>query len=166
MSAGSAGRGFRQKVRSRRSFAQRGVLDPPNVLGLARRRAVDDDPAGRPAAVWRMVEIKKDQDIYREGIFARALGRSLESNPYSAEAKERAIWDMGWRMIDEDRQGLSTRAIKSVPDFRSDVVAPIAHRRLRQASAEVLAARQRVLQIVIVVAATALMIGLLIITSR
>lgn len=124
------------------------------------------DPRDRPAAVWRMVEIKKDQDIYREGIFARALGRSLDSNPYSAEAKESAIWDMGWRMIDEDREGLSTRAIKSVPDFRSGVVTPMAHRRRCRVFAEVLAARQQVLQIVIVVAATALMIGLLIITSR
>jgi hypothetical protein len=113
-----------------------------------------------------MVETKKDQDIYREGIFARALGRSSDSNPYSAEMKERAIWDMGWRMIDEDREGHSTRAIKSVPDFRSGVVTPIARRRRRQMFAEFLASRQRALQIVIVVAATALMIGLLIVTSR
>jgi hypothetical protein len=117
-----------------------------------------------------MIEIKKDQDIYREGLFARALGRSSDSNPYPGDAKEKALWDMGWRMIDESSEGATApRAVspmKLVPDSGTGVAAPIARGRRRQPSPDVLLARLRVIQIVVVIAASALMIGMLWLTAR
>jgi hypothetical protein len=80
-----------------------------------------------------MIEIKKDQDAYREGLFARALGRSPDSNPYPADAKEKALWDMGWCMIDESSLGTTAPRVASpkklVPDSGPGVVVPFARPR-------------------------------------
>lgn len=49
-------------------------------------------------------------DIYREGLFARALGRLAECNPYPADSKERDSWLEGWGLIDEsDEDGSPKR---------------------------------------------------------
>jgi hypothetical protein len=40
------------------------------------------------------------QHIYREGIFARALGRPCSSNPYLGHTNEHFLWEKGWRLID------------------------------------------------------------------
>jgi hypothetical protein len=115
-----------------------------------------------------MIDIKKNQDIYREGIFARALGRSPDSNPYPADAKEKAAWDMGWRMIDGEGASAPRAASPNmlVPDSSPGVVVRFARRPRRKPSQEVLEARLRVFQIVIVVAASAFMIGVLWLTAR
>jgi hypothetical protein len=44
---------------------------------------------------------KSIMDIYREGLFARALGRLAECNPYPVGSKECDIWLEGWGLIDE-----------------------------------------------------------------
>jgi len=52
-----------------------------------------------------MVEVKKDQDqaAFREGIFVRALGWPLNSNPYSADSADGRLWAEGWGLIDSRR---------------------------------------------------------------
>jgi hypothetical protein len=47
------------------------------------------------------VLIDQDQTAYREGNFARALGRSLESNPHAPMSEAALRWDEGWRLIDK-----------------------------------------------------------------
>jgi hypothetical protein len=44
---------------------------------------------------------KTEMDIYREGLFARALGRPRAVNPYAPESKEHALWDEGWLSADD-----------------------------------------------------------------
>jgi hypothetical protein len=43
-----------------------------------------------------MTEVDQDQDAYREGLFARALGRACDSNPYPEHSKEAVLWIHGW----------------------------------------------------------------------
>jgi hypothetical protein len=43
-----------------------------------------------------MTEVDQDQDAYREGLFARALGRACDSNPYPARSKDGVLWIHGW----------------------------------------------------------------------
>jgi hypothetical protein len=57
---------------------------------------------GAPCYARRMPAIEKTiRDIYREGLFARALGRLAERNPYPLGSKERDSWLEGWGLIDE-----------------------------------------------------------------
>jgi hypothetical protein len=50
---------------------------------------------------------KSMMDIYREGLFARSLGRLAECNPYPADSKEWAYWLEGWGFIDESKEDSS-----------------------------------------------------------
>jgi hypothetical protein len=43
-----------------------------------------------------MTEVDQDQDGYREGLFARALGRACDSNPYPEHSKDAVLWIHGW----------------------------------------------------------------------
>jgi ribosome modulation factor len=52
---------------------------------------------------------KSIMDIYREGVFARALGRLAECNPYPAGSKERDSWLEGWGLIDESDEDISPK---------------------------------------------------------
>jgi hypothetical protein len=40
-------------------------------------------------------------EVFREGLFWRALGRSALDNPYSPDSIDYAIWFEGWSLIDE-----------------------------------------------------------------
>jgi ribosome modulation factor len=52
---------------------------------------------------------KSIRDIYREGLFARALGRGAECNPYPVDSKERDSWLEGWGLIDESNDNSSLK---------------------------------------------------------
>jgi hypothetical protein len=43
-----------------------------------------------------MTEVDQDQNAYREGLFARALGRACNSNPYPEHSKDAVLWIHGW----------------------------------------------------------------------
>ena len=46
-----------------------------------------------------MYEVVQNQDAYREGLFARALGRSCCGNPYPEHSREGSLWIHGWWLI-------------------------------------------------------------------
>jgi hypothetical protein len=46
-------------------------------------------------------ELKGYLDIYRDGLFARAVGRPQTSNPYPAGSDPFAFWFAGWSLVDE-----------------------------------------------------------------
>jgi hypothetical protein len=46
---------------------------------------------------------KSVMDVYREGLFARALGRPATTNPYLFESVNHEFWLCGWSEIDEMR---------------------------------------------------------------
>jgi hypothetical protein len=49
-----------------------------------------------------MTQIDQDQDdiAFRDGVFARALGRPLSKSPHAKGSAEGARWEAGWRLID------------------------------------------------------------------
>jgi hypothetical protein len=53
-----------------------------------------------------MIQVAKEslQQVYRQGIFTRALGRSCSSNPYPLDTSENVLWEKGWRLIDATRE--------------------------------------------------------------
>jgi len=53
-----------------------------------------------------MIQVAKEspQQVYRQGIFTRALGRSCRSNPYPLDTSENVLWEKGWRLIDATRE--------------------------------------------------------------
>jgi hypothetical protein len=68
------------------------------------REAIDPISSGGSAASI-MAEVKKDQDqiAYNEGVFVRALGRPLGSNPYPPHSIDARLWTEGWRLVDGHR---------------------------------------------------------------
>jgi hypothetical protein len=58
------------------------------------------------------------QVAYREGIFARALGREC-CNPHPPDTSENILWEKGWRLIDATRREPSIDPFVGnlVPDF-------------------------------------------------
>jgi hypothetical protein len=48
-----------------------------------------------------MYEVDQSQDAYREGLFARALGRSCHGNPYPEHSREAFLWIHGWWLIQD-----------------------------------------------------------------
>jgi hypothetical protein len=48
-----------------------------------------------------MYEVDQNQDPYREGLLARALGRSCDRNPYPEHSREASLWIHGWWLIQE-----------------------------------------------------------------
>ena len=47
-----------------------------------------------------MYKVDQSQDAYREGLFARALGRSCHGNPYPEHSREAFLWIHGWWLIE------------------------------------------------------------------
>ena len=43
---------------------------------------------------------KSPVSVYGEGLFARALGRPADANPYDSGTFDCALWFEGWRLID------------------------------------------------------------------
>jgi hypothetical protein len=58
------------------------------------------------------LEADQDQAAYREGVFARALGRSADCNPYHPASGDGQLWRQGWLLI----------------EARRDIPTPFAHR--------------------------------------
>ena len=48
-----------------------------------------------------MYEVDQNQDAYREGLFARALGRPCRRNPYPEHSREAFLWIHGWWLIQD-----------------------------------------------------------------
>jgi hypothetical protein len=48
-----------------------------------------------------MYEVDQYRDAYREGLFARALGRSCHGNPYPEQSREAFLWIHGWWLIQD-----------------------------------------------------------------
>src|ERR1700677_2297759 len=46
-----------------------------------------------------MYEVDQNRDAYREGLFARALGRSCDGNPYPEHSRDALLWIHGWWLI-------------------------------------------------------------------
>lgn len=59
------------------------------------------------------LEADQDQAAYREGVFARALGRSVKCNPYRPTSGDGLLWEQGWRLIDARRDIPATYARRS-----------------------------------------------------
>jgi hypothetical protein len=60
-----------------------------------------------PADAMAQVEKDQDQAAYREGLFVRALGRPLDSNPYPPKSEDGLLWEDGWRLIDRRRDRIT-----------------------------------------------------------
>lgn len=54
----------------------------------------------RLARFVTQIDKEQDRSAFREGIFVRALGRSLEGNPYPVNSKDGLLWEEGWRFVD------------------------------------------------------------------
>jgi hypothetical protein len=48
-----------------------------------------------------MYEVDQNRDAYREGLFARALGRSCDGNPYPEHSRDALLWIHGWWLIQD-----------------------------------------------------------------
>jgi hypothetical protein len=46
-----------------------------------------------------MYEVDQNREAYREGLFARALGRSCDGNPYPEHSRDALLWIHGWWLI-------------------------------------------------------------------
>jgi hypothetical protein len=64
------------------------------------------------------IERQRLQEVYREGIFTRALGRPC-SNPHPPDTIENTLWERGWRLIDATREerSLDPFVTNEVPNF-------------------------------------------------
>jgi hypothetical protein len=111
-----------------------------------------------------MSELDNDQEIYREGLFERALGRSSDSNPYPPNSKANVLWEKGWRMIDGGRENSPpSGSTNLVPDFTQ--ASPLRKSSLLQP--RILSPPVRLfINVAINVAVIGLLLGLLIMTSR
>jgi hypothetical protein len=49
--------------------------------------------------LFAMYEVDQNREAYREGLFARALGRSLVGNPYPEHSRDALLWIHGWWLI-------------------------------------------------------------------
>jgi hypothetical protein len=70
-------------------------------------------------------------DFLGEGLVVRALGRACSDNPYPRGSKEAFLWEKGWRLIDERREGVppmrdATQALSSNRGCSTQSVAPSA----------------------------------------
>jgi len=48
-----------------------------------------------------MYEVDQSHDAYREGLFARAMGRSCDGNPYPEYSRDAFLWIHGWWLIQD-----------------------------------------------------------------
>jgi hypothetical protein len=82
-----------------------------------------------------MAEVEKaqTQEAFREGLFVRALGRPCSANPYPLNSNEHALWEKGWRLVNEDGENApprdATSRIKLVPEFTPGVAPTKARRK-------------------------------------
>jgi hypothetical protein len=111
------------------------------------------------------VEKKQTQDAFREGLFVRALGRACSSNPYPPDSDEHALWEKGWRSVDENVPPPEAgHRIKLVPEFMPGARANAPRRGLLKLpeSFALLAARfTNVLRVLVVVALIVFMLAAL-----
>ena len=72
--------------------------------------------------VSAMYEVDQNRDAYREGLFARALGRSCDGNPYPEHSRDAVLWIHGWWLIPDGTETAPTQ--ESPTDFELDEVPP------------------------------------------
>jgi hypothetical protein len=51
-----------------------------------------------------MYEVDQNKEAYREGLFARALGRSCDGNPYPEHSRDAHLWIHGWWLIPDEAE--------------------------------------------------------------
>lgn len=76
-----------------------------------------------------MYQVDQNQDAYREGLFARALGRSCDGNPYPGHTREAVLWIHGWWLIQDAEEMAPTEEfgheqLSRPSRFRFDDVSP------------------------------------------
>ena len=82
-----------------------------------------------------MYEVDQNRDAYREGLLARALGRSCDGNPYPEHSREASLWIYGWWLIQDAAEIAPARVLRtqlpaSISIRRSDAEFPSSTRRL------------------------------------
>jgi len=67
-----------------------------------------------------MTQVDQDQDdvAFRDGVFARALGRPLSKNPHSRDSADGASWEAGWRLIDRPARAIAREPNASFEPYR------------------------------------------------
>jgi hypothetical protein len=55
-----------------------------------------------------MYEVDQNRNSYREGLFARALGRSCDGNPYPEHSRDALLWIHGWWLIPDGTETAPT----------------------------------------------------------
>jgi hypothetical protein len=76
-----------------------------------------------------MYEVDQNRDAYREGLFARALGRSCAGNPYPEHSRDALLWIHGWWLVPDGTETAPTEEFEhespsSPTDFELDEVSP------------------------------------------
>jgi hypothetical protein len=76
-----------------------------------------------------MYEVDQNRDAYREGLFARALGRSCDGNPYPEHSRDALLWIHGWWLIPDGTETAPTEEFEyespsSPTHFELDEVSP------------------------------------------
>jgi hypothetical protein len=116
-----------------------------------------------------MTEVDTVQGAYREGLFVRALGRPCSSNPYPPNSEEGILWERGWRLIDANRQNVASTVTavplgNPVPEFTPGAAA--ASSRKEQPPIVGASPRNRLVDMAIILAFIALLIGMWMVTLR
>ena len=65
--------------------------------------------------------MKSSMKPFNEGVYARSLGRSRESNPHFDEAK-RSAWNRGWDEMDKKPQKQVSRQVEKKEEGFVDFV--------------------------------------------
>jgi hypothetical protein len=76
-----------------------------------------------------MYEVDQNREAYREGLFARALGRSCDGNPYPEHSRDALLWIHGWWLIPDGTETAPAEEFEnespsSPPHFQFDEVSP------------------------------------------
>jgi hypothetical protein len=76
-----------------------------------------------------MYEVDQNQEAYREGLFARALGRSCGGNPYPEHSRDALLWIHGWWLIPDGSETAPAEEFerespRSPPLFQLDEAPP------------------------------------------
>jgi hypothetical protein len=142
----------------------------PHGRALASRRIPGAEKDVTPTAA-AMTEVDTDQGAYREGLFVRALGRPCSSNPYPPNSGEGVLWEKGWRLIDACRESVpSTDAalppVRPVPEFTPSVASANSGENHREQPIAGFSSRNRLVDVAIVLAFIAMLIGMWMVTMR
>jgi hypothetical protein len=118
-----------------------------------------------------MTKVDTCQGAYREGLFVRALGRPCSNNPYPPNSEEGVLWEKGWRLIDTRRESVpyadaALPPVRPVPEFTPGVAPAKSAEDRREQPIAGLSTRNRLVDVAIILAFTAMLIGMWMVTMR